>query len=121
MLIFALIFVGKRIRQTLKTLYISRFFRFVLIILYSHYYASVMLELGVPDKYAMERMGNATPYMLKKFTNIPWSKSTIKWTDKSKIIFRNFNLSPLFLDFRDAFESKTLYFHLIFPYFYPTI
>ena len=25
-----------------------------------------MLELGVPDKYAMERMGNATPYMLKK-------------------------------------------------------
>lgn len=30
-----------------------------------HYYASVMLALGVPDKYAMERMGHATPNMLK--------------------------------------------------------
>ena len=30
-----------------------------------HYYASVMLLLGVPDKYAMERMGHATNYMLK--------------------------------------------------------
>ena len=30
-----------------------------------HYYASVMLSLGVPDKYAMERMGHATPNMLK--------------------------------------------------------
>lgn len=30
-----------------------------------HYYASVMLSLGVPDKYAMARMGHATPNMLK--------------------------------------------------------
>jgi integrase len=30
-----------------------------------HYYASVMLSLGVPDKYAMQRMGHATPNMLK--------------------------------------------------------
>jgi integrase len=30
-----------------------------------HYYASVMLALGIPDKYAMERMGHATPNMLK--------------------------------------------------------
>lgn len=30
-----------------------------------HYYASVMLALGVPDKYAMERMGHSTPNMLK--------------------------------------------------------
>ena len=30
-----------------------------------HYYASMMLSLGVPDKYAMERMGHATPNMLK--------------------------------------------------------
>lgn len=30
-----------------------------------HYYASVMLALGVPDKYAMERMGHATNNMLK--------------------------------------------------------
>lgn len=30
-----------------------------------HYNASVMLALGVPDKYAMERMGHATNTMLK--------------------------------------------------------
>lgn len=30
-----------------------------------HFNASVMLALGVPDRYAMERMGHATPNMLK--------------------------------------------------------
>ena len=30
-----------------------------------HYYASLLLALGVPDKYAMQRMGHATPNMLK--------------------------------------------------------
>lgn len=30
-----------------------------------HVQASVMLALGVPDKYAMERMGHASTYMLK--------------------------------------------------------
>lgn len=30
-----------------------------------HYNASIMLALGIPDKYAMERMGHATPGMLK--------------------------------------------------------
>lgn len=30
-----------------------------------HYYASVLLALGIPDKYAMERMGHATNSMLK--------------------------------------------------------
>lgn len=30
-----------------------------------HYNASVMLALGIPDQYAMERMGHATPHMLK--------------------------------------------------------
>lgn len=30
-----------------------------------HYNASIMLALGVPDKYAMERMGHATNNMLK--------------------------------------------------------
>jgi integrase len=30
-----------------------------------HYYASVMLMLGVPDKYAMERMGHSSNNMLK--------------------------------------------------------
>lgn len=31
-----------------------------------HYYASVMLSLNTPDKYAMKRMGHSTPYMLKR-------------------------------------------------------
>ena len=31
-----------------------------------HYNASVMLALGVPDKYAMARMGHSTPGMLKR-------------------------------------------------------
>lgn len=30
-----------------------------------HYYASTLLEMGVPDLYAMRRMGHATPTMLK--------------------------------------------------------
>lgn len=30
-----------------------------------HYYASLMLALGVPDKYAMQRMGHETDNMLK--------------------------------------------------------
>ena len=30
-----------------------------------HYYASLMLSLGIPDKYAMTRMGHATPNMLR--------------------------------------------------------
>lgn len=30
-----------------------------------HYYASMMLALGVPDKYAMQRMGHTTTHMLK--------------------------------------------------------
>jgi integrase len=31
-----------------------------------HYYASVLLSLGVTDKYAMQRMGHSTPTMLKQ-------------------------------------------------------
>lgn len=31
-----------------------------------HYNASIMLALGIPDKYAMERMGYSTPGTLKK-------------------------------------------------------
>ena len=58
MLIFVLIFVGKRIRQTLKTLYISRFFRFVLIILYSHSNASLLINMGVPVKVIAEHLGH---------------------------------------------------------------
>ena len=58
MLIFALIFVGKRIRQTLKTLYISRFFRFVLIILYSHSHVAHCIELGFSPVAIADRMGH---------------------------------------------------------------
>lgn len=31
-----------------------------------HYYASMMLSLNIPDKYAMKRMGHSTPDMLKR-------------------------------------------------------
>ena len=31
-----------------------------------HAYASEMLAMGVPDKYAMQRMGHSTTNMLKK-------------------------------------------------------
>ena len=31
-----------------------------------HYYASMLLALGVPDKYAMRRMGHSTPSTLKR-------------------------------------------------------
>lgn len=31
-----------------------------------HYYASIMLAVGVPNKYAIERMGHATETMLKR-------------------------------------------------------
>lgn len=31
-----------------------------------HYYASIMMTAGVPNKYAMERMGHATETMLKR-------------------------------------------------------
>ena len=40
-------------------------FRFVVIIPYGHYYASVLQSLNVPDKYAMENMGHETDHMLK--------------------------------------------------------
>lgn len=31
-----------------------------------HYYASVMLYMGIPDRYAMQRMGHSTDTMLKR-------------------------------------------------------
>lgn len=49
-----------------------------------HYYASVMLALGVPDKYAMERMGHATNTMLKTVYQHTMA-------DKQKEISQNIN------------------------------
>ena len=31
-----------------------------------HYYATVLLELGIPDKFAIELTGHSTPYMLRE-------------------------------------------------------
>ncbi|MFI3238894.1 MAG: tyrosine-type recombinase/integrase [Lachnospiraceae bacterium] len=59
LLIFVLIFVGKRIRQTLKTLYISRLFRFVLIILYSHSCGSFLLNNGYSLKEIQSWLGHS--------------------------------------------------------------
>ena len=70
MLIFVLIFVGKRIRQTLKTLYISRFFRFVLIILYSHSYATHLLEDDVNVFYIQRLLGHATLWTTMRYLRI---------------------------------------------------
>lgn len=42
-----------------------------------HYYASVMLSLGVPDKYAMSRMGHSTSSTLKQvYQHLMQDKST---------------------------------------------
>lgn len=50
MLIFALNFVGKRIKTNPQTLDFTRLFRFVLIILYSHTYISKLIEAEVDPK-----------------------------------------------------------------------
>ena len=39
-----------------------------------HYYASIMSALGVPDQYAMERMGHTTRYMLSRYQEYIKSK-----------------------------------------------
>jgi integrase len=53
-----------------------------------HYYASVMLSLGIPDKYAMQRMGHATPNMLK---NVYQHIITSKDEEVSQTITRYFS------------------------------
>lgn len=39
-----------------------------------HYYASVMSALNIPEQYAMERMGHATNFMLKRYQEYIKSK-----------------------------------------------
>lgn len=47
-----------------------------------HYYASVMLSLGVPDKYAMERMGHSTSNMLKTVYQHTFEEKQAEITNK---------------------------------------
>jgi integrase len=47
-----------------------------------HYYASVMLALGIPDKYAMKQMGHATTHMLKTVYQHVMSEKEKEATDK---------------------------------------
>ncbi len=58
MLIFALNFVGKRIKTNPQTLDFTRLFRFVLIILYSHSAVSLLIEMGFTALAIAERMGH---------------------------------------------------------------
>lgn len=46
-----------------------------------HYNASVMLSIGIPDKYAMKRMGHSTPNMLKTVYQHTFSKREIEVAD----------------------------------------
>ena len=49
-----------------------------------HYNASVMLALGVPDKYAMERLGQSTPGVLKRvYQHIMADKRTQSGADEA--------------------------------------
>lgn len=52
-----------------------------------HYYASVMLQLGVPDKYAEERMGHSTNQMLKRVYQHTFSSEHEKISDKIEQFF----------------------------------
>ena len=47
-----------------------------------HYYASIMLVLGVPDKYAMERMGHSTNNMLKTVYQHTFEAKQAEITDR---------------------------------------
>lgn len=52
-----------------------------------HYNASVMLENNVPNKYAMERMGHATDYMLKKVYQHTFEKAHKKFEKEIEDFF----------------------------------
>src|SRR5699024_5129778 len=43
-----------------------------------HYHASVMLALNIPDKYAMEILGQNSPHMLKKVYQHTFSKEFLE-------------------------------------------
>lgn len=52
-----------------------------------HYYASVMLMLGIPDKYAMERMGHSTNNMLKTVYQHTFEQKQVEIANKLNDFF----------------------------------
>ena len=56
-----------------------------------HYYASVMLSLGVPDKYAMERMGHSTSNMLKTVYQHTFEEKQAEITNRLDAFFGSCN------------------------------
>ena len=56
-----------------------------------HFYASVMLSLGVPDKYAMERMGHSTSNMLKTVYQHTFENKQAEITNKLNDFFNEYN------------------------------
>lgn len=55
-----------------------------------HYNASIMLALGVPDKYAMERLGHATPHMLKNVYQHTLSDKQAEIAGQIETFFSNY-------------------------------
>lgn len=47
-----------------------------------HANASLMLQLGISDKYAMERLGHSTPYMLKTIYQHTFNEEHRRVADK---------------------------------------
>lgn len=56
-----------------------------------HYFASTLLALGVPDKYAMKRTGHATPNMLKNVYQHIMDKKDMEIDNATEAWFANFN------------------------------
>lgn len=57
-----------------------------------HYYASVMLLNNVPTKYAMQRMGHATPDMLNRVYQHVFEDEQQKFTEKLDDYFDSMNV-----------------------------
>lgn len=54
-----------------------------------HYFASVMLKLGIPNKYAKERMGHATENMLKNVYQHIFADKQEEYTNQLDDFFTN--------------------------------
>lgn len=52
-----------------------------------HYQASVLLALGIPDKYAMERMGHASTNMLKNVYQHTMQEQTLRYSEQVDTYF----------------------------------